>query len=67
MKTACYRYDVISATETKAGAFGSIWGTCFFTDPGAAAFLLCFSLPDAWNVEVMAGATTAIWQPFGNH
>lgn len=67
MMTACYRYDVISATETKTGALGSIWGTCFFTDPGAAAFLLCFSLPDAWNVEVMAGATTAIWQPFGNH
>lgn len=64
---ACYRYDVISATEIKARAFGSIWGTSFFTDPGAASFLLCFPLPDAWNVEVMAGATTDTWQPFGNH
>lgn len=47
--------------------FWGIWVTSFFTDPGAASFLSCFPLPDVWNVEVMAWATMAIWQPLCNH
>lgn len=60
---------MILGIKIKAVASGG-GGFCeknLFSDTGIVSFLLCFPLPDAWNVEVPDAlkfvATTSVWQP----